>query len=90
MPEYFLEMNSRHNIRSPRKAVSDVKEVWFPGSHSDVYVVPQSTETIYLMYSHPVVGLPGQGRHQTRCTHTLETAIPYFTLLMPATYHFYG
>ena len=60
MPEYFLEMNAHQSIGSPRKAISDVKEVWFAGSHSDVYVVPQSTETIYLMYSHLVVGLPGR------------------------------
>ena len=36
MPEYFLEMNAHHSAGSPRSAVSDVKEVWFAGSHSDV------------------------------------------------------
>ena len=40
MPEYFLEMNAHQSIGSPRKAISDVKEVWFAGGHSDVYVMP--------------------------------------------------
>ena len=36
MPEYFLEMNAHHSTGSPRSAISDVKEVWFVGSHSDM------------------------------------------------------
>ncbi|KAN0094937.1 Uncharacterized alpha/beta hydrolase domain (DUF2235) domain containing protein [Tylopilus felleus] len=37
LPEYFSEVNAhRSNVRSPRPAVGDVKEVWFAGSHSDV------------------------------------------------------
>ncbi|KAF8552285.1 hypothetical protein OG21DRAFT_1535523 [Imleria badia] len=39
MPEYFLEVNAhRSDIRSPRPPIGDVKEVWFAGCHSDVYV----------------------------------------------------
>ena len=39
MPEYFSEVNAhRINIKSPRSTHSDVKEVWFAGYHSDVYV----------------------------------------------------
>ena len=50
MPEYFVEMNAyRSNIRNPRLAVGDVKEVWFPGCHSDVYVAYQSTRKMNLM-----------------------------------------
>ena len=43
MPEYFLEMNA-NSVPDNR----DVKEVWFAGSHSDVYVISQSTEVINL------------------------------------------
>jgi uncharacterized protein (DUF2235 family) len=51
MPEYFREVNPhRSDIRSPRSAVSDVKEVWFAGSHSDVYVMYQSTQGMNLMH----------------------------------------
>ena len=39
VPEYFSEVNAHSSdIRSPRTAVGDIKEVWFAGSHSDVYV----------------------------------------------------
>ena len=39
MSEYFSEVNAhRSNIRSPRPAVGDIKEVQFAGSHFDVYV----------------------------------------------------
>ena len=52
MPEYFGEMNPhRSNIQSIRSAVSDVKEVWFAGCHSDVYVVYRSTQRMNLMHS---------------------------------------
>ena len=52
MPEYFGEVNAhRSNIQSPRSAVSDVKEVWFAGFHSDVYVMYRSTQGMNLMHS---------------------------------------
>ena len=40
MPEYFNEMNERTNDASGAKKNKppDVKEVWFAGSHSDVWV----------------------------------------------------
>lgn len=39
IPEYFSEVNAhRINIKSQRSTDSDVKEVWFGGCHSDVYV----------------------------------------------------
>ena len=40
LPEYFVEMNPHPLlIKGPRPHVSDVKEVWFAGYHSDVYVL---------------------------------------------------
>ena len=51
IPEYFLEMNAHRSTGSPRSAISDVKEVWFAGSHSDVYVIPQSKARTDLMHS---------------------------------------
>ena len=52
MPEYFGEVNPyRGNIQSPRSAVNNIKEVWFAGSHSDVYVSYLSTQRVNLMHS---------------------------------------
>ena len=40
IPEYFLEMNAHCSVKSPRPSDADIKEVWFAGSHSDMYVTP--------------------------------------------------
>ncbi|KIJ09529.1 hypothetical protein PAXINDRAFT_87344 [Paxillus involutus ATCC 200175] len=37
MSEYFYEMNTKAGGNSKASKTSDVKEVWFAGSHSDVY-----------------------------------------------------
>ena len=88
MPEYFLEMNAhRTNIRRSGSAVSDIKEVWFAGSHSDVYVIRQYMARIVLKYFHSVVGLID---HMTRRMHTPRTTIPCLTLFMLVMCHLYG
>lgn len=49
MPEYFAEVNAHHStIQTQRSNVSDVKEVWFAGGHSDVYVICRSTQRAKL------------------------------------------
>ncbi|KAF8134258.1 hypothetical protein EV363DRAFT_1160909 [Boletus edulis] len=37
MPEYFHQTNSPMNLSGRRREIIDVKEVWFAGSHSDVW-----------------------------------------------------
>ncbi|KAF8445042.1 hypothetical protein L210DRAFT_1028793 [Boletus edulis BED1] len=37
MPEYFHEMNSLRNLSTYRREIIDAKEVWFAGSHSDMW-----------------------------------------------------
>lgn len=39
MPEYFREMNAHRNNMLRPSADGDIKEVWFAGSHADVYVI---------------------------------------------------
>ena len=88
MPEYFLEVNAlRTNTRSRKPAVSDIKEVWFAGSHSDVYVIRQWMTRIDLKYFHSVVGWTG---HMIRCTHTPRTTTPSLTLFTLVTCHSSG
>ena len=88
IPEYFLEMNAHRSTGSPRSAISDVKEVWFAGSHSDVYVIPQSKARIDLMHSHPVVEL--NDRYMEHSSQTLRTMISGLTPFMLATYRLCG
>ena len=88
MPEYFLEMNPlRTNIRSHQPAANDIKEVWFAGSHSDVYVIRQCMARMDLKYFHSVVGLIG---YMIRCMHTPRTTMPCLTLYMLVMCHLYG
>lgn len=87
MPEYFLEMNTHRSEGNPQTNIGNVKEVWFAGSHSDVYVIPHSVERIDLMPSHPVVGPTD---HSIECIHSLGTKMLILTLLVLATCHFYG
>lgn len=89
-PEYFSEINAYRSIRSPRSSDSDVKEVWFAGSRSDMYVTFQTTEDINLTRPHPVEGLVGLGHHITKWVYSLGTMIPVLTLSMLAMYRFYG
>lgn len=87
MPEYFLEMNAhRSEIGSPKSTINHAEEVWFVGSHSDVYVIRQTMERINLMPSHPVVGLSA---HLIKCIRILKTILS-LTLFMLATCRFYG
>ena len=88
MPEYFLEVNAlRTNIRSHKPAVSDMKEVWFAGSHPDVYVIRQCMTGIDLKYFHSVVGLIGP---TIRCMHTPRTMMSRLALFTLVTCHLYG
>ena len=78
MPEYFSEMNThRHEIESRRFTGSDVKEVWFAGCHSDVYV-------ILIHERHETDGSPAVGQ----TGNMIRTKS--LTLSMLAMYHFYG
>lgn len=52
MPEYFAEANVRFgNIQSFKPGVSDVKEVWFASSHSNVYVTYLPLRSTCLTHS---------------------------------------
>jgi hypothetical protein len=88
MPEYFSEVNAhRSNIRRPRRAVSDVKEVWFAGCHSDVYVIfSVHTSDEPHAFSRPVVVPTGHVILKEHLTPRATNII----LPMLATYHFCG
>lgn len=45
MPEYFREMNAHRNSMLRPNADSDIKEVWFSGCHTDVYVIYHYSNT---------------------------------------------
>lgn len=62
MPEYFQEMNAHRNNMLRPNADGDIKEVWFPGCHADVYVIYQSIPTHkYDLFWHTGVGLVDWG-----------------------------